>query len=245
MTKPIRIRPLSNTVSKLSKRVYHWSMTAGPSCLGMTESVCGEICYAMKGFYRMPRNQRLYDAYDELRKTASFTSLVRTQIALEQIDYVRIHTAGDFDSVDYIEKWHNIVAARKTTHFWAYTRSWRDIASEKAGEDLLKPLIALAKLPNFQMWWSCDRDTVAPPRNTPARRAYLAMSDNDLPRYKVDLVFRNERQDYRTSQASTAVCPAERKRATAGEDRVNCFQCRWCFDGLDRLDRFNSKIRGR
>lgn len=37
----------------------------------------------------------------------------------------RIHVSGDFYSVEYVEKWREIVEERQDVTFYAYTRSWR------------------------------------------------------------------------------------------------------------------------
>lgn len=56
------------------------------------------------------------------------------QIKADKITQVRIHAAGDFFSVEYINAWHEIIfECKETTIFWTYTKN-RD--AEKAFSDL-------------------------------------------------------------------------------------------------------------
>ena len=89
---------------------------------------------------------------------------------------VRVHVSGDFYNEAYVRKWLKIVRRRPYITFYAYTRSWRSDA-------ILPALKELAKEPNFFMWWSCDRETGAPPRSRYARRAYLMEDDSDIAPY--------------------------------------------------------------
>lgn len=69
---------------------------------------------------------------------------------------VRIHSSGDFFSIDYIAFWTDIVRHLPSTDFWAYTRSWR------AG-NLLPALQELREVINIELFASWDKSMSEPP----------------------------------------------------------------------------------
>jgi hypothetical protein len=184
---------------------------------------------------------------DWMRQQPSFVPRVVAQVRKQSVAYLRIHASGDFDSAEYITKWQEIATRCRKTTFWAYTRSWTEQAAEVAGEDLITPLLKLAELPNLQLWFSCDRDTGCPPQKEGVRRAYMAMTDEDKPSYRTDLVFRVKRTHKQVQLGETLVCPAERLPAAKTKEeaakRATCAQCKLCFERVDWLDKANEKIR--
>jgi len=77
---------------------------------------------------------------------------------------MRIHVAGDFMSIPYIEAWTEVCKAYPDTRFWAYTRSW-------AVPELLGPLERLRELPNMELFGSTDPTMPLPPDHW--RRAFI------------------------------------------------------------------------
>lgn len=68
----------------------------------------------------------------------------------------RIHSSGDFFSIEYIRMWKDIIEACPKVSFWAYTRSWKE-------KDLLEELENLNKLKNIQLFASWDHTMPEPP----------------------------------------------------------------------------------
>lgn len=235
--------PLRYSNDKLGEEIYHWSMPAEKTCPGHTEP-CKD-CYALKGNYRRPNVANSLELNDEARHATDWTVRVTSQIQVQYIRYVRIHASGDFDTNEYINKWIEIVTRRPNTVFWAYTRSWSELAAERAGEDLLPKLMTLSRKPNVQLWFSCDTATGAPPKRVGVRRAYMSQHDNDIPRYDVDLVFRVARSTKKLAIGTNYVCPAERQRKPEGARKTTCRDCRLCFDRIDWLDNKNLQLRGK
>jgi len=64
----------------------------------------------------------------------------------EDIKYVRIHASGDFYSEEYVDKWYDIVKAKPSILFLAYTKTRR----------LKESLLKLASLPNMSLFESLD-----------------------------------------------------------------------------------------
>jgi len=140
---------------------------------------------------------------------------------------VRVHASGEFYSAEYVRKWIIIANLNPNITFFAYTRSWSD-------PDVYKELKVLARLPNFILWWSCDRETGPPPRIRGVRRAYMSTSDEDTPRFRVDLVFRDNPKTIRKWIKGTLVCPEEN-----GVTKTTCSLCQLCFkrDAIPRKEK--------
>ncbi len=62
---------------------------------------------------------------------------------------IRIHSSGDFFSIEYCKFWRDIIAEFPSTVFWSYTRSWR-VSNLK--EELLK----MSVMDNFSLYASVD-----------------------------------------------------------------------------------------
>ena len=175
------------------------------------------LCYAMRQHYCRDgvkdAMQRNYKA--SLRK--DFVAVMCGWIRSLFVRVVRVHASGEFYNEEYVRKWISIVKANPRVTFYAYTRSWSD-------PDTYEALKELSRLPNFIMWWSCDRATGAPPRIKGVRRAYLSVSDADVPKFKVDLVFRNNPKTVKKWVKGALVCPAEN-----GVTETTCSLCQLCF----------------
>lgn len=219
--------PLLQGNSKLGKTVWHWSLPAIQTCPGRSE-LCSKLCYAMKGHYFYANVRDREAVNEQMRHEAGWWRRVVSQISLHNIREVRIHSSGDFDIASYTEDWLRIISSKPETKFYAYTRSW-------SVPELLPILDRMSKLPNMRLWHSCDKDTGIPPRRKLCPRAYLSSSDADFPKYKVDLIFRNDRRVKQVTLGGVMVCPAERLRSKRRPDgtkpnKVTCAQCQICFD---------------
>lgn len=232
-----KLLPLVAGNSKLGPSVWQYSLPTISTCPGRT-ALCSKACYATKGSYLYANVERRLTFNDEHRLSDDWISQVRMQIRLYRIREVRIHTAGDFDTAAYIRNWCEVIRNAPRTLFWAYTRSW-------CVPELLPELDKLSRLANMQLWFSCDRETGVPPRRTHVRRAYLSTEDSDIPRYRVDLVFRSNRRTKQVRLGGALVCPAERvsRSKNSTSPRLTCDQCRLCMDRVQWLDEANDKAR--
>ena len=59
--------------------------------------------------------------------------------------YIRIHDTGDFYGVDYVNMWHEIIAAFPCVKFWTYTKS----KFENAFDDLVNANIVKSVIPGI------------------------------------------------------------------------------------------------
>ncbi len=204
--------------SKLGTLIHHWSIPAVilAICVGASE-LCRKLCYAMRGHYNQ-RNVKdaLLRNYEESLHD-DFVTRACGWIRQLFVRVIRIHASGEFYSATYVDKWSEIARRNPGVTFYAYTRSWR-----KA--EILDRLVEFASLPNVALWFSCDRETGPAPEVPRVRRAFLMTDDADLPRFPVDLVFRDKDQSVLKWVGPTLVCPAEN-----GITTTTCSQCQLCF----------------
>lgn len=197
--------------------------------------LCSALCYASKGRYRTGGVMGRLAENDLMRLEDDWSRRVISQIFASCIREVRIHPSGDFDTVEYIDKWIEIVRKSPKTTFWAYTRSWRI-------PELRARLAVLSRLPNMALWFSCDKKTGAPPKHKNVKRAYMSISDEDIPKFAVDMVFRVARYTKRVRMGGVLVCPVERHSAI--KQKTTCQQCQLCFHRRDWLGAYNDRHRG-
>lgn len=210
--------------SKLGLGVFSFTMPAIATCPGRSGR-CSRLCYADRGLYQMPSNRRSHlDSYT-LSQRDDFPAAMTRAVRRAYAQVVRVHTGGDFYDAAYARKWHAIAAACPATTFYAYTRSWR-VA------EILPALRELAMLPNFQLWFSEDRETGDSPPVPGVRRAFLVADRLDamvVPEAS-DLVFRDKAHhaDGQVKRlGGVLVCPFEQSEDLRA--RVTCASCRICF----------------
>lgn len=119
---------------------------------------------------------------------------------------VRIHSSGDFFSIEYIELWTEIAYTFKNVNFWAYTRSWEN-------ESMLPYLEKMRALRNVQLFASWDSTmTRLPPEDW--RRSFVC-SDHLNPKFPW-----NDRK--------YLVCPEQIGKVE------NCASCGFCMRSINR-----------
>lgn len=112
---------------------YQWNITSVITCPFRTE-MCEKACYALKAerMYPTVNARRLSNL--EASKQEWFVQAMIEQIEFElerkknkgKTIFFRIHEAGDFYSMEYLEKWHQIASHFKGNRrivFMAYTKS--------------------------------------------------------------------------------------------------------------------------
>ena len=118
-----RIQPLVQGNSKLGRNlIWHFSMLAILTCPGRS-ALCENICYALGFLFK--QSEKWAKARMLMRNQLDFVFRVSVQIRANFVKVLRIHVAGDFDSVEYIRKWIEIAQKHKTVTFYGYTRSWQ------------------------------------------------------------------------------------------------------------------------
>ncbi len=212
------------TNAKLGRLIHSWSLPAGKrfSCPGES-GLCRTRCYAKHGHFHQTNVKDAYARNFSFSQTDEFADWMVGALRACFAQVMRPHVSGDFYSVEYVRKWHYVVSWLKRIQFFAYTRSWRE-------EEQLPELVKLAALPNFQMWWSIDRETGPAPLIRGIRRAYMAIDDvdADLAPDDCDLVFRAQRATVMKKANGILVCPPENGVTT--QSKITCSNCGICWD---------------
>jgi hypothetical protein len=214
---------LINGNTKLGKGIWQFSLPAGLTCPGLT-TICSQLCYAKHGHYFNPniaiQLRRRYDA----TLLADFAPDMIEEIHKRNAELVRIHVAGDFYNVPYLEKWWWIVEKCPETTFFAYTRSWRV-------PEIRPYLFAFAnQCENLRLWFSCDAETGYPEDISSAegkiRTAYLRTAFSDVPPKETTLVLRDKPllKVVEKRVGLSLVCPAEN-----GITHTTCSRCGLCW----------------
>lgn len=207
---------LSNGNSKLGK-IPNWSIPAIKTCPGRSK-LCEDLCYATTGCYAFKSTQ---EAHIKNLRTSKGTTWVKRMVAevkSKKAKVFRWHGAGDYYDAEYARKCIDIAKACPDKIFYSYTRSWRRA-------DILPLLLELAALPNVQLWFSVDKETGEAPRHDLIKQAYLAVDDDDIPSFPVDLVFREKVKTVKKKIAGAMVCPVE----NGTENDVTCESCKYCY----------------
>ena len=111
------------TNSKLIKDdIFHFSIGANLINCKFAGS-CKNTCYAKNGFYNMPNVKRSEDRSKELSLDQSFVSVIDKEIKHFKRKVIRIHSSGDFYSLDYANKWNEISLLNPEVIFYAYVKS--------------------------------------------------------------------------------------------------------------------------
>jgi hypothetical protein len=150
---------------------------------------------------------------------ALFAKDMVDEVRYRRVIYLRIHVAGDFFSVLYIQAWTKIARSCPRVKFLFYTRSWRV-------PELLPPLLELARLPNVYAWWSEDRDSGSAVLPV-GRRCFLCIdkADEALVPPGVDLVFREDTRAVKKWVNGVWVCPKENGTGAG----ITCSACMRCL----------------
>ena len=110
-------------------------------------SWCINNCYGTKGNHAFPNVLKANESRLQLSLRDDFVE--KANIELDRYEnklYIRIHSTGDFYSIEYVEKWIEIVKANPNKKFLAFTKQYKNI----------KALRKLAALPNMSLFESLD-----------------------------------------------------------------------------------------
>lgn len=198
-------------------------------CVGMTP-VCSKYCYAKRLESMRPSVKTAYTRNLEATKSQDFVDSMVNFVRFNRIKIVRVHTAGEFYSADYVKKWMAISTRLPRVMFYAYTRSWRVL-------EIRKVLERLGRKSNWQLWYSADKDTGIPPKVLmPIRVAWLMSTVGDEPSGPVDLVFRTQflRRTTVKKIAGAMVCPVE--NGVTYRQSMTCESCTVCWSSAKSRD---------
>lgn len=127
---------LVNGNSKIGKGVYHFSTLPTNQIFhvvinGKSYDIKGTCpcncvgCYATKGNYNYSsvKNSLAIKTW-LIRNDIDFVKrALIAQIEADEIEFIRLHASGDFDSMEYVEMIKEVVTTCKDTTFWTYTKN--------------------------------------------------------------------------------------------------------------------------
>ena len=119
--------------AKLSKKILNWSILAG---MEVCNRECNG-CYALNQQRRWPSVMRRYLDNYTFSKSHTFGVCINAELKYQYPDkpYVRIHTAGEFYSQEYVNKWFDVVRANPEKIFYAYTKRLADFDFSALGAE--------------------------------------------------------------------------------------------------------------
>lgn len=256
---------LSNTVSKKGSRVLAWSLGMPNNRCPFASKVCSSNCYAMTGQFTF-HDERYAENY-EFTFQPEFVETMASEIVQfaenhpdEQVS-VALHEKGEFYSVEYLNKWEEVISATRdltNLNYFIYTRAWRSEPFRTALEELA------GNHNKVRINLSTDSDMTAkfgvPKKIGNGLIAFLAESDKDLPPSGIDLVFRNLRVRHDAPmerRGDALVCPYESKLYIARNKNgapalekskckpIRCQECRLCIDrSLDEWEKVKAGFSG-
>lgn len=102
-----------------------FDLPPGISCI---EKSCYKICYA-RHCYRYKPVKNLWEKNFEASKDKNFVSVIIEKIKSEfyNTKFFRIHSSGDFYTVEYLKKWIEICKVFPNTKFLAFTKAYYNI----------------------------------------------------------------------------------------------------------------------
>ena len=130
--------------SNFKLRCSIFDLPVGVTCAPNTQ--CSKYCYAKKAAIQYPNVKKSRLNNYEASKRASFMNDVIDELKNRPVKVVRIHSAGDFYSRDYIMKWFGIAYSLPNFRFYAYTKRC----------DIINHGLLRSKPPNFKMIYSVD-----------------------------------------------------------------------------------------
>lgn len=118
---------LKKTNLENMSRVMSFSIPAYKGINGKTTCPfakdCVKYCYAKRGNYRFDSVKKGLQKRFELTKKEEFITIMQAELFMQRPTHVRIHSAGDFYSPEYIQKWVTLAKQNKNIVFYAYTKS--------------------------------------------------------------------------------------------------------------------------
>lgn len=125
-----------------------FSLPVITTCPGKTP-FCDRYCFGLKGWFTMVAIQEKNDKRLDATLEDGFADTIIEEIWRTRAPAFRLHVIGDFYTVEYVEKWIEIIKRLPNVIFFGSTRSWRC-------EFLAEGLKRLRDLPNAYIKASVD-----------------------------------------------------------------------------------------
>lgn len=195
--------------------------TTGPGgCLAVRDGLTRQTCYVAKLAQIYPAfGKRISDNLDLVRNKTKdemitvLTSTINHFVRKSKDNLVfRLHTSGDFFSLEYAEAWAEVMKAFPQVRFWAYTRSFTENAQ------FITPLIGVS---NLSLYLSCD------PNNYAEAMKVFDTYKGSMPSLGLAWLGENAPEQ---AQNRWVKCPAVSGKVKGTADKGACASCRLCVD---------------
>jgi len=152
--------------SKMGPKVLIFNLPPLTTC--KPSEWCKKNCYALKGRHCWPSVKESQQKRLELSKRPDFVQLAVAELKRRRPQYVRLHSAGDFYSVEYAKKWLEIIKQCPEILFRTTTKR----------TDLGKVIRELDSLPNMIVRESLDPTRPKPSGLLPTTTMVIGTSVN-------------------------------------------------------------------
>ena len=116
-------------MKKSGKKFYDFAIPAVKTC--PQAGICKTYCYAQQGRYIFQQVRKGLERKYKLTLNPSFVEKMTQEIKSKQATHVRIHSSGDFYSVEYLQKWIQIAKNCPKVTFYTYSKSVSMVKSQK------------------------------------------------------------------------------------------------------------------
>jgi hypothetical protein len=187
-------RPLSNNNDLLEKgnnktgysglkynSILIWNLPPLLTCPAITKW-CRQHCYnANMDSIKYPLDKWLENWWWFENEPEQLFIKINNQIELSPKPCaIRLHSSGDFFSLNYIAFWKNIILKNNDVSFWGYTRSW-------ILPNLSNEIYQLKEIKNINLFASWDKYMGKIPNNW--NRSVVCSDQTELNRYRSDKNF--------------------------------------------------------
>lgn len=183
--KPVNWLSFSNRKLK-QDNIFTFGIPAGESKTGVVTcpnvGACAAGCYAKQGFYVMPNVAGKQEARLRLALSPDFVDVIDEEIKRRRVKRMRIHDSGDFFSVEYTNRWLEIIRRNPGVTFYAYTKMVRFF---KAREKILPK--------NFHVIFSSGGTQDALINRESDRHSVVFASESALKRARYSNAFHSDR----------------------------------------------------
>lgn len=138
--------------------IHTFNLPPEHTCPGRS-SWCRKYCYGRRGNHLYQNVRKGQDARwsltMDLDRFISEMLQEASQLPQKGHQSIRVHSCGDFYSIDYFRAWLEIAKNCPEVFFFTFTRTWRVSGWEEL-------LLEAEEIRNFNVWWSTDPSTGLP-----------------------------------------------------------------------------------
>lgn len=116
-------------MKKSEGRFYDFAIPAVKTC--PQAGLCKVYCYAQQGRYIFQHVRSVAQRRYLATMKSDFVEKMSDEIQKKQPTHLRIHSSGDFYSLEYLQKWIQIAKKHPSIIFYCYTKSVSMVKSQK------------------------------------------------------------------------------------------------------------------